>query len=365
MGNMDFKFLSTSLTENLKITYPIIQAGMAGGPTTPQLVASVSEAGGLGKLGAAYLNPLEMKRAIQEIRKLTDKPFGVNLFVVEVTDDFSQQDSVIQALKPVYSELGLDRDQQYQNQSPDYFKEQLQVLIEERVPVISTAFGLLSAQQVKTFQQQGSKVMGMITTVQEAQAAEQAGYDLVVAQGTEAGGHRGTFQIKKGALGANIGTMALVPQVVDHVQIPVIAAGGIMDGRGLVAALALGAAGIQLGTRYLTAQESGAHPAYQRELLASTEESTVLTDVFSGRPARGIKNRFIDLFVEEGIQPLPFPSQNTLTQPIRKEAAKQSQSAYMSLWAGQGTRLLTANQSAAEITREIVQEAARIIHSFK
>ena len=162
-------------------------------------------------------------------------------------------------------------------------------------------------------------------------------------------------------MGANIGTFALVPQIVDCVRIPVVAAGGIMDGRGLVAALALGAQGVQMGTRFLTSHESGAHAAYQKALLNSTEESTVITKVFSGRPARGVRNPFIRQWDASGVEPLPFPTQNTATRDIRNAAASQSNADYMSLWAGQGTRMLTSGQNAGHIVTETIQQAMSIL----
>ncbi|CAK4823916.1 unnamed protein product [Aphanomyces euteiches] len=207
----------------------------------------------------------------------------------------------------------------------------------------------------------GSRVVTMATTVREALLAERSGCDAVVAQGSEAGGHRGTFDISDNPMGANIGTFALVPQIVDQVKIPVLAAGGIMDGRGLVAALALGAQGVQMGTRFLTAIESGAHDAYKLALLESTEESTVITKAFSGRPARGVLNKFIKQWNAGGIEPLPFPTQNTATRDIRNAAAKHNNADFMSLWAGQGTRLLTSGQSAEDIIVETILQAHSIL----
>ncbi|MEI7026214.1 nitronate monooxygenase [Paenibacillus sp. y28] len=205
------------------------------------------------------------------------------------------------------------------------------------------------------------RVITMVTTVKKALLAEQAGSDAVVAQGSEAGGHRGTFDASQEPMGANIGSCASVPQITDHVGIPVIAAGGIMDGRGVAAALILGAQGVQLGTRFLTARESGAHPAYQQALLESTEESTRITTAFSGRPARGLRNAFMQQWEDSRTEPLPFPTQNTATRDIRSAAARQNNPDYMSLWAGQGTRLLTTGQTAGEIVASLVQDAEAIL----
>ncbi|WP_442956030.1 NAD(P)H-dependent flavin oxidoreductase [Paenibacillus sp. MMO-177] len=244
--------------------------------------------------------------------------------------------------------------------SPDWFEKQFAVLLEEKVPVISTAFGVLPEPQMQAAISSGIKIIAMVTTVREALHAEETGCDAIVAQGSEAGGHRGTFDVDVHPMGANIGTMALVPQIADRVSIPVIAAGGIMDGRGLVAALVLGAQGVQLGTRFLTSLEAGTNETYRTALLDSNEESTVITNAFSGRPARGIKNGFIKQWEASGTTPLPFPTQNTATRDIRNAASKQQKADYLSLWAGQGTRMLTVGQSAGQIVEEIINQAAAL-----
>lgn len=352
--------LETRICQLLKIDYPIIQAGMAGGPTTVELVVEVSEAGGLGTLGAAYMTPDALRQTIREIRSKTKKNFGVNIFAATVNDDFSRLAEVQKALSPFRSQLEI-QEVQSSYQSPDWSVEQFTICIQEGVPVISTAFGCLSAEQMKVAKERQVKIVAMVTTVEEAKQAEVSGADAIVAQGSEAGGHRSTFSLENHPAGAQIGTLSLVPQVADAVEIPVIAAGGIVDGRGLVASLILGAQGVQVGTRFVAAKESGAHAAYKQAIFESNEESTVVTKSFSGRPARGIKNRFIQEFEQSGIQPLPFPSQNTITKDIRAAAAKANDPAYMSLWAGQSTRSLTKEIGAAEIVQTIMEEAKKIL----
>lgn len=334
---------------------------MAGGPGTVDLTATVSNAGGLGTLGAAYMEPEALRIAIRDIRKLTNAPFGVNLFASRAADDNTRTDEVQQELNQLRNKLGLPTINGEPIRSPDLFEQQFAVVLEEKVPVISMAFGVLPVHMTNQAKAAGMQIVTMVTTVNEAIMAEQAGCDAVVAQGSEAGGHRGTFDISNRPMGVNIGTMALVPQIVDSVRVPVIAAGGIMDGRGLVAALALGAQGVQMGTRFLTSVESGAHLAYQQKLLASTEESTVITNVFSGRPARGVANEFIKAWEDNKIEPLPFPTQNTATRDIRNAAAKQNNPDYMSLWAGQGLRMLTSGQSAERIVQETILQAKTIL----
>lgn len=363
-------YLDTTFCKTFGIRYPIVQAGMAGGVTTPELVASVSNAGGLGIIGAAYMTPEAIRDAIHEVRSLTDKPFGINLFATEMADTDPRLQQMQKRLDAFRKELNIPLQEGKEIEVKNLYTEQLCVILEEKVPVFTTAFGLPSKVEIEKIKHHGIKIMAMITTVNEALQAEAAGVDAVVAQGGEAGGHRGTFDITSDRQGPNsepmgavVGTMALVPQVVDQLNIPVIAAGGIMDGRGLVAALALGAQGVQVGTLFLTAVESGAHPAYKRALLHSTEESTTITTVFSGRPARGIRNRFIDEMEASNVTSLVYPVQNTATSDIRAKATAIGDEQYMSLWAGQGTRLLTDKKASSEIIDDIMKQASAILSS--
>ncbi|MFC9708859.1 NAD(P)H-dependent flavin oxidoreductase [Paenibacillus sp. NPDC056933] len=353
--------LNSKLCESFNIRYPIVLAGMAGIASMIPLVTAVSNAGGLGTLGAAYMSPEELGNAIHEIKKRTHAPFAINIFAHVGPDQYMNFDAVNRELTPIRESLGVKQRTQDEIRTPNHFEEQFDILLDEKVPIISTTFGLLSESHMQKAKSLGIKIISKVTTVEEAVQAEKRGCDVIVAQGSEAGGHRGTFDVSSQPSGANIGTMALVPQIVDHVHIPVLAAGGIMDGRGLVASLALGAQGVQMGTRFLTSVESGAHDVYKRALLESTEESTVITKAFSGRPARGIKNDFIQHWEESRIKPLTFPTQNTLTREIRNASARQNNPEYMALWAGQGTRMLTDNQSAGDIINQIVEEARTII----
>lgn len=351
--------LQTNLCELLGIKHPMIQAGMAGS-TPASLAANVSASGALGTLGAAYMQPDEIRKCVQEIKQRTNRPFAVNLFCTVMTDDLTRIEEVQPFLDRFRGELGINNGA-LDVQTQDVFDEQFQVLLEECVPIISTAFGILPPDKMHVAKQQGIKIISMATTVEEAIIAEKAGADVIVAQGSDAGGHRGTFDMSIHPNGANIGTFSLVPQVVEAVRIPVVAAGGVMNGRGLVAALALGAQGVQMGTAFLVSQESGANRAYKEALWRSSEESTVITKCFSGRPARGIRNTFIQTFEAEGIDPLAFPTQNSATKDIRKAAAEQQNADYMSLWAGQGTRLLRAEEPAAKMVMQVLEEAEDIL----
>ncbi|PYI50484.1 NAD(P)H-dependent flavin oxidoreductase [Paenibacillus flagellatus] len=354
--------LQTPLCRLLGIELPIIQAGMAGGPTTPELVAAVSEAGGLGTLGAAYMEPEAIREAVRAVRRLTAKPFGVNVFVVPMRDDYSRYAEVQPHLDRLGAPLGVaPRAGSEPLPTPDRLERQFAVLLEEDVPVIGTAFGPLPEPLGRAARDAGRLVTTMVTAPEEARLAEAAGCDVLVAQGGDAGGHRGTFDVERHPYGALTGTFSLVPLIADQASVPVVAAGGVMDGRGLAAALMLGAQGAQLGTRFLTAAESGAHAAYQEALLAGRDDDTVVTRWFSGRPARGLRNRFVEEAERLGIEPLPFPSQNTATGPLRQAAAKRGDAGYMALWSGQARGMLTRGTPAADIVRDIAEQARALL----
>lgn len=347
--------LDTGLTRLLGIEHPIIQAGMAGGATTPGLVAAVSEAGGLGTLGAAYLSPEGIREAIREVREITERPFAVNLFIPEPFDPSLYDPEEVNAPLARYrEELSIEAPAEI----PSYtqpFEDQLAVVLEERVPVFSFTFGVPDEARLSALKEAGTVVVGTATTVREALVLEERGVDAVVGQGSEAGGHRGTF------IGdfesALVGTMALVPQLADSVSVPIVAAGGIMDGRGLAAALVLGAEGVQMGTAFLPCPESGIHPEYKEVVLAAESEETALTRAFSGKPARGIRNRFMEEM--EGREVPAYPVQNAYTRDIRAAAAREDRIEFMSLWAGQAARLGRA-VPAAEVVESVVREAARL-----
>ncbi|MDQ4106614.1 MAG: nitronate monooxygenase [Actinomycetota bacterium] len=346
--------MSTPVTRLLRIDHPVIQAPMAGGITTPGLVAAVSNAGGLGSLGAGYMAPEALRKAVSEIRSLTQRPFAVNLFVPEPFDEASARvRRVNELMEPYRAELGIGIPDEVGAYARS-FADQLAVVIEERVPVFSFTFGVPAEEQTSSLKEAGTAVIGTATTVREALTLEAAGVDAVTGQGAEAGGHRGTF------LGdfadATVGTFALIPQLADALRIPVIASGGVADGRGLAAALMLGAGAVQMGTAFLACEESGAHPEYKRAVLEATEESTAITRAFSGKPARAIRNRFLkEMEDHEGEIP-PYPIQNAWTKDIRDAAKEQSRPEFMSLWAGQAAGL-SRPASAAEVVESVVAGA--------
>jgi len=386
--------LITPLCKLLNIRYPIIQAGMSGF-TTPELVAAVSNAGGLGILGAARMSPEQTRDAIGKIKKLTSNPFGVNLLLAPPEKGGNQSiDKVQQFFNDKFRrELNIPLKTEKDVILPPFkFLEQLKIILEEKIQVISVAMGNLPTQIVEQIHSlsssSSSKIMSMVTTVQEAVDVARNGADIIVAQGAEAGGHRSTFNIPLENENENetlplIGTMTLVPQIVDALNriegnksqakkeeaynIPVIAAGGIADGRGLVAALALGAQGVMIGTRFLVASESAAFQAYQERLLAAKESDTIITRAFSGRPARGLRNQFIDEYRKSGPQPLAWPFQALAADDIYATAQKQNNADYFPLLAGQGVGLLKGNQkyNAEGIIQELVTEANQTLSKLR
>jgi nitronate monooxygenase len=353
----------TALTRRFELAHPIIQAPMAGGGDTPGLVAAVCEAGALGFIGAAYLTPAQIVEAARAVRARTRRPFGINLFAPQpMPPPPSNPAPALARVAPFFDELGLPPPT-LPTPPAEGFDAQLAAVLESGASVFSFTFGLMASVVLEAARARRMFLMGTATTIEEAIALEKAGVDAIVAQGSEAGGHRGTFA---GPVeGGMVGTIALVPQIVDAVKLPVVASGGIMDGRGIVAALALGAGAVQMGTAFLTCAEAGIADAYKEAILAAREHETRITRAFSGRPARGIVNRFMTEVDAAGATDaiLPFPFQNMLTRPLRSAAAKQGKSAYLSLWAGQGVRL-ARRQPAAELVARLGREMDAVIDGW-
>ena len=349
---------ATQLTQRLALRYPIVQAPMAGA-TSPELVAAVSNAGGLGSLGGALMSPDALRQAIRDIRRRTDRPFNVNLFVWHdpAEPEPAALAAVRAALAPFRSRVGVPEDAVLPlPPSPRaLLEQQLAVVCEETVPVFSFAFGIPPLAEV---QRTGAFIAGTATTVAEAAALEEAGVDLVVAQGAEAGGHRGSFVAAFEE--SMIGGLALIPQIVDRVRLPVVAAGGIMDGRGIAAALALGAHGAQLGTAFLACAESTAHPLHKAALRRSADTDTCVTAVYSGRPARAVRTTFIADLEARLPAPLDFPLQYGWTGPVHYAAADKGDGDLMFLLAGQAAAL-ARSLGAAELVEALAQEAQAVI----
>jgi nitronate monooxygenase len=329
---------------------------MAGGWTTPELVSAVCNAGGFGVLAGAMVPPERLREDIRAVKARTSKPFGVNFLLAHPEPGNRDVASVQRFLDQFREELGLPPGETDLVLPPSPLAEQLEVIFEEQVPVLSVALGD-PRDLVTRAHEQEILVMAMVTTIEEAKLVTERGADMVVAQGAEAGGHRSTFELGPAGEVPLVGTLALVPQVVDAVNVPVVAAGGIADGRGLLAALALGASGAQIGTRFLSARESEVFPAYREHLLESTEADTEVTRVFTGRPARGVRNRLLKEYLKEGPEPLAFPLQMLAMRDIYEEARARGEGDHFLLLAGQGLGMLKDGQGAAEIVAEIAAGA--------
>jgi nitronate monooxygenase len=326
---------------------------LGGGPSTPELVAAVSNAGGLGSLGAAYLTPEQITEAIRQIRVLTARPFSVNLFVGGwSTRQDCDSAPMLQLLGEIHEKLGIPPPVA-PTPVPDPFPAQFDAVLNARPPVFSFTFGMLDQDAMFSLKARGMVIIGTATTVEEAQHLGQAGVDAIAAQGAEAAAHRGTFLDSFES--SMIPTLDLVRATVSAVRVPVIATGGLMDGRDIVAVLKAGGAAAQLGTAFLVCPESGASAVYKRVILAAKEDSTTITRAFSGRPARGLRNTFM-ASVDGKELALPYPLQNALTRPMRTAAAQQGLPDYLSLWAGQGVaraRAMPAGDLVALLVREI------------
>jgi nitronate monooxygenase len=342
----------TDLLNLLGVTHPIIQAPMSGF-SSPALVAAVSNAGALGSLGCAALSAQMMRDQIEEIRRATNRPFNLNYFVHPAPHiDAHVASRVRERLAAYYDEFGLGTAPEPSDPFPRFDEERVQLLLDLRPRVVSFHFGLPPPDMLTRVKQSGAIVVSSATTVAEARRLEREGVDAIIAQGFEAGGHRGTFTQGNGA--GLVGTMALVPQVVDAVRVPVIAAGGIADGRGIAAAFALGASGVQIGTAFLGCPEAVVPAAHREALHRAADEDTRLTRVFTGRPARALRNRLIDEMGD--MEALEFPAQATLVRPLFQANSDAARAAFLPLWAGQAAPLVR-DLPAAKLIDTLVAEA--------
>ena len=354
----------TRVSELLGIRYPIIQGPFGGGLSTIQLTAVVSNAGGMGSFGAHHLSPRQIRVIVAAIRALTARPFAMNLWIplpgeADLRLTPTEFAANVRRLKPYYDAVNLP-EPEFQETFSHRFEDQIEALLEARPPVLSFVFGIPSPEILRALRQRAITTIGAATTVDEACALEEAGIDLIVASGSDAGGHRPSFL--KSAEESLTGTLALIPQVVDAVNTPIIAAGGIGDERGIVAAFVLGAEAAQLGTVFLATHESGASEIHKAELVKTSARSTVLTRVFSGRMARGIRNRFVEeMSSHEGELP-PYPIQNWFTRSIRGAADQAGRAEYLPLWAGQSAAL-GHRRPAAMTFAALVEGIERLLRS--
>jgi nitronate monooxygenase len=348
------------LTAKLGIDYPVIQ-GPLGGLSSQTLTAAVSNFGGLGSFGVHGLAPEAIKAVIGEIRSLTSKPFAMNLWV-SMEDEgarTSDENAFNRSLAPLavhIAALGKPRPE-YEPYSWIRFEDQVRVLLDEKVPVFSFIYGIPPQEILKECRAKHIITIGTATTPEEGAALQEAGVDAVVASGFEAGGHRGSFL--RAAEDSLTGALSLVPQIADVVNVPVIAAGGIADARGVVAALALGAEAVQMGTVFLACEESGASPLHRQALRGKKAGHTALTKGFTGRLARAIHNPLLEELNAEGTAILPYPLQRRLVRNLAIAAEAAGRSDLLPLWAGQSANLSTCTDVSAFLT-SLVEEVSEI-----
>jgi nitronate monooxygenase len=353
---------NTEVTRRLKLEVPIVQGPFGSGLSAVDLVVAVSEGGALGSFGVHHLDGAGIHEVAAKIRARTQRNFALNLWIpLGDSDDprmsDAQWNSAVDLLRPYFDELRVPLPARPARFGPHY-QEQIETLLELRPPVFSFVFGVPGADVLDRCRSAGIATLGAATTPAEAKALEDAGVDMIVASGFEAGGHRISFLREPEA--CLTGTMALIPQVVDTVRVPVIGAGGIADGRGVAAALKLGAAAAQIGTAFLACEESNASPLHRGKLFSVDARRTSLTRAFTGRLARSIHNDFIDALSGKDQILAPYPVQGWLTAQIRAAALAANRADVVSLWAGQGAPLIK-HRRAAELLRSLVAETGEVM----
>ncbi|WP_345800073.1 DUF561 domain-containing protein [Microbacterium sp. AZCO] len=342
--------MTRAFTDLLGIDEPIV-LGPFGGLSSIELTAAVSDAGGLGSYGLYGYTPERIRDTVDLLRDATSRPFAVNLWLPtgdEATPADVDLSSSLAALRPLFDAVEVEPPSPPASFLPD-IRDQLEAVLDARPAALSVVFGIPGAWLVEAARARGIRLLGTATSVSEARALAEAGVDAIVATGAEAAGHRVSFL--KGAEDSLVGTFALVPQVVDAVDVPVVAAGGIADRRGVAAAFALGASGVQVGTAFLRTWQSAAPAAHRAAIATAGDTDTVLTRAMSGRLARGIPNRAMREIETSGII-APFPAQNWLTGVFRAAAAKRDEGDLLSLWAGQSAALAT-HDDAADVFAEL------------
>jgi len=345
------------LTRRLRLRYPVVQGPFGSGLSSLPMLVAVSEAGGLGSYGMQHLSPAQIRELGAQLHAATDQPFNLNLWVSNEDAqgrqlDRAQFDAAIARFRPYYDALGIEPPSMPERYGWR-FEEQVEALLEVRPAVFSFVFGIPSAEILEQCRRRDIVTAGAVTTLEEALAMEAAGVDVIVASGMEAGGHRVSFL--RPPEESLTGTFALLPQIADRVKIPLIAAGGIADGRGVAAALMLGAQGVQIGTAFLACEESGTSDLHRRMLFRPQAQHTALTRAFSGRLARGIRNDFVGQWAAREREVLPYPIQGWFAGSLRQAAVEQQRPEFMSLWAGQAAPLLR-HRRTAELFAALVRD---------
>jgi nitronate monooxygenase len=351
----------TRILKLFGIDLPILQAPMAGAVLSDMAIA-VSEAGGLGSLPCAMLTVEQARSELEAIRRGTARPIHVNFFCHRPPREDAARETIWKSrLAGYFGELGLDSNAAFASANRAPFDEKMCVLVEEFHPeVVSFHFGLPERTLLARVRRTGAKIVSSATSVDEARWLEDEGCDAIIAQGYEAGGHRGMFLTQD--ISTQVGTMALVPQIVDAVKVPVIAAGGIADARGIVAAFALGASAVQLGTAFLLCPEAKITPIHREALRNTKDNQTALTNVFTGRPARGIVNRLVrEVGPMSDLAP-EFPLAAAAVAPLRAKSEKAGSGEFSPLWSGQAARL-SRELPAGELTKRLAAEALQKLSS--
>ncbi|RBL89130.1 NAD(P)H-dependent flavin oxidoreductase [Chitinophaga flava] len=357
---------NTKVTRLLGIDYPILQGPFGGGLSSVALVTTVSDAGGLGGYGAYTLSPQEIHELDRQIKASTDKPYNLNLWVsdTDAPDGKVSEEQYEQAqriFKPYFDELALpfpEKPAPFQSR----FENQLQAVLDIRPKVFSFLFGTLSADVVEQCHRAGIRTIGAATTVREAVALENAGVDMIVATGFEAGGHRPSFL--EPAEVSTMGTFVLLQLIREKVKIPVIAAGGIANGRGVAAALTLGAEAVQVGTAFLACDESNALPVHKQMLFDQAAHHTILTKAFTGRLGRGLTNRINKDLTNGEAHTLPFPLQSALMSSLRKAAIDQQQWDMVFFWGGQIAPILK-HRKAQQLMQALIDDTTTYFDDLK
>ncbi len=345
----------SAFSQRLAVQHPIVQGPFGGGLSSVRLAAAVSNAGGLGSFGAHHLCPAQMREVIHDLQAATARPFNINLWVSRHDPDAAvmtaaQHEAGLAQFGQIYDRLGITPPPA--EVGDDFtFEQQAEVILEMRPAVLSFVFGIPDAAILKECAERGIVTVGAATTVEEALALDEAGVDMIVATGSDAGGHRPSFMRR--AEDSLVGTMSLVPQIAAVTKRPVIAAGGIADGRGVQAALKLGADAVQIGTAFLACEESGCTSAHREALFSSAAAQTRLSRRFTGRLARFMVNPLLDELDASDYAPSPFPHQAWFNQPIKAQGLERNEASLLPLYAGQAAGLLR-HRFAAELMAELV-----------
>jgi nitronate monooxygenase len=354
----------TKLTDLLGIQYPIVQGPFGGGLSSVELTASISNSGGLGSFGGQPLSPIQIKETIQAIRQKTNKPFAVNLWVSdhdERLSSYSEQDfeKLKQLFKPYFdlAEVPLPK---FSMDLGSKYEAQLEGLLEAAPPVFSFVYGIPTKEVLQECKKRKIKTIGTATTVDEAFALEEAGVDAIVATGFEAGGHRVSFL--RSAESSLTGLFSLIPQVADKVKIPIIAAGGIADGRGIAAALTLGADAVQIGTAFLACQQSNATEVHKQLLFTEKAHYTSLTKSATGRLSRGIVSKISEELKDHENEFAPYPLQSKFMSTLKAGLLAKGKPEYITFWAGQSAGLLKEHD-AIVLFKSLVEQTDKILVS--